>query len=125
MDIPLVLEQLRPGEDWGPCATSISTYEQLAATWRGESPCPTLEEMQTAWATIEAERPAKEIERIRIDAAALLNSSEPICVVVRALARVVQASVAPILTHLGLPTRTWQQLVAAVQAQIDSGNADA
>lgn len=52
MDIPLVLSVLRPGEDWGPCAQTDATYEQLAATWRGESAVPTEEEMQAAWATI-------------------------------------------------------------------------
>jgi hypothetical protein len=54
MDIPLVLSVLRPGEDWGPCAQSESAYEDLAATWRGTSACPTMEEMQATWTTINA-----------------------------------------------------------------------
>lgn len=54
MDIPLVLQQLRPGDDWGPCSQTDSTYETLAATWRGVSPCPTLEEMQESWVAIGA-----------------------------------------------------------------------
>ncbi len=59
MDIPLVLLRLRPGQDWGPCAQSDSTYEKLSATWRGVLPCPTRDEMLATWATIKQERDAE------------------------------------------------------------------
>ncbi|MFO0863551.1 MAG: hypothetical protein U0744_02635 [Gemmataceae bacterium] len=61
----------------------------------------------------------------RVNAAALLNSDDPICVVIRGLARVVMASVAPVRQQLNLPVRSWDQLLEAVQMQIDNGSADA
>ena len=60
MDIPAVLEKLRPGEDWGPCADSSSTYEELRRAWRsGTSVCPTKEEMLAEWQVIQADEDAK------------------------------------------------------------------
>ena len=59
MDIPLVLERLRPGLDWGPYAQTNSTYLALASTWRDKSqPCPTFQEMSDCWAQIQAEQNA-------------------------------------------------------------------
>ena len=53
MDIPLVLDYLRPGEDWGPCAQSNSPYVDLAKTWRSKkSECPSEQEMLKAWTDI-------------------------------------------------------------------------
>lgn len=49
MDIPRVLEQLCPEEDWGPCAQTGATYEEFAAKWRGSIPVPTKAAMQAAW----------------------------------------------------------------------------
>lgn len=66
MDIPQVLAVLRPGEDWGPCAASDSTYAQLAATWRSKlSAVPTLAQMQAQWNTLEANRPTAERDALR------------------------------------------------------------
>jgi hypothetical protein len=56
VDIPLVLERLRPGVSWGPNAGSYSTYADLAATWPGPSAVPTQAEMDAAWTQILAER---------------------------------------------------------------------
>lgn len=60
MDIPLILAVLRPGEDWGPCAQTDSTYADLARMWRGKSPVPTESEMRTAWAALETARVDRE-----------------------------------------------------------------
>ena len=73
MDIPLVLQSLRPGEDWGPCANSTSTYAQLADTWRSKvSIVPTEAEMQTTWVTVQANMPAQKIAKDRADAKVLI-----------------------------------------------------
>ena len=125
MDIPLVLEQLRPGEDWGPCATSVNAYADFAAAWRGVSPCPTLDEMQAAWSAIEAERPAKELQAKRGKAKGLLAADDPDRVMLRAILQVVMESLAEVRAKVGLPVRTWPQLMAAVQSKIDAGKADA
>ena len=125
MDIPLVLERLRPSEDWGPCAQSDSTYERLAATWRGQTACPTLAEMQATWATIQSEQPAKETQAKHDKAKGLLMSADPDRVMLRAILQVVMESLAEVRAKVGLPARTWPQLIAAVQAKIDAGNADA
>jgi hypothetical protein len=67
MDIPSVLEYLRPGETW-VCG---ETYDSL--TWTDTTKAPTLAECQTAW---------KEIERdyllrpIRAERDALLAASD-------------------------------------------------
>lgn len=61
MDIPAILEKLRPDDDWGPCADSSSTYEELKRAWRSEaSACPTKAEMLAAWETIQAEATLKD-----------------------------------------------------------------
>lgn len=54
MDIPRVLEVLRPDDDWGSQAGTHNTYEELVAGWRGANPAPTLSAMQSAWAEIQA-----------------------------------------------------------------------
>lgn len=52
MDIALVLDKIRPGAAW----RMATTYETLVATWEDtEQICPTLEEIETAWAEIQAE----------------------------------------------------------------------
>lgn len=74
MDIPQVLAVLRPGEDWGPCAQSDSTYARLAATWRSPaSTCPTEAEMLATWAIIEANRPTATRDAQRARAVALAS----------------------------------------------------
>ena len=78
-----------------------------------------------AWDDSNEAQAAFDRQKSRVDAGALLNSDEPMCVVIRALARVVHKSVGAIMAKLGQPPRTWDQLVAAVQAEIDAGNADA
>lgn len=53
MDIPLVLESLRPGVSWGPNAQSDATYAQLVSTWPAASGTPPTEaEMEQAWQDI-------------------------------------------------------------------------
>lgn len=62
MDIPLILEQLRPGEDWGPCATSSNTYEELISKWRSkDSAYPTKAEMESKWLEIKAVQDQKKV----------------------------------------------------------------
>ncbi len=57
MDVPLVLQRLGLAEqDWGPGGNSGSTYEQLAAGWRGTVAVPPKADMEAAWQQILAER---------------------------------------------------------------------
>lgn len=94
MDIPIVLASLRPGEDWGPCAQTDSTYEKLAAKWRGTSPVPTRAEMQAEWVRLEAARVEREA------------NAEP---EKRALRELAAAATAANLAYLSLPTPTAAQ----------------
>jgi hypothetical protein len=65
MDIALVLDRIRPGAAW----RRAGTYEEVEASWEDETQnLPTLEEVETDWAVIEAERAATEYERSRKDA---------------------------------------------------------
>lgn len=74
MDMPQVLAVLRPGEDWGPCAQSESTYADLARTWRSpESACPTEAEMLACWAALEAGRAAAVVRAARTQAVGVLT----------------------------------------------------
>lgn len=76
MDIPQVLAVLRPGEDWGPCAQSDSTYTALAATWRGSSAVPTEAEMLVTWDTIQANAAMVAAQARRAAAVGLVMTSE-------------------------------------------------
>lgn len=90
MDLVLVLEVLRPGEDWGPCAQSDSTYERLAATWRSPlSECPTEAEMLATWQQIRAERPelTNPVIAEQKEAKRFLTSDNPTARAIRALLR--------------------------------------
>lgn len=65
MDIALVLDRIRPGAAW----RRAGTYEELEASWEDEvQTLPPMEEIETDWAAIEAERGATEYERSRKDA---------------------------------------------------------
>lgn len=80
MDIPLILERLRPGEDWGSCADSSSTYEEMKKSWRSEaSSCPTKAEMLAAWETIQAEEKTREqaVKSLRASAVEILKNDVP------------------------------------------------
>ncbi len=51
IDIALVLDRIRPGAAW----RMSDTYENLVATWEDtEQTCPTWEEIETAWAEMQA-----------------------------------------------------------------------
>ncbi len=51
MDIALVLDKIRPGAAW----RMSNTYENLVATWEDtEQTLPTWEEIETAWAEMQA-----------------------------------------------------------------------
>lgn len=51
MDIGIVLDKIRPGAQY----LRYDTYENLVATWEDtEQALPTLEEIETAWAEIQA-----------------------------------------------------------------------
>jgi hypothetical protein len=53
MDVPLVLERLRPLVLWGPNSGSNSTYAELVSTWPATSgDPPTLAEMEAEWQAI-------------------------------------------------------------------------
>jgi hypothetical protein len=54
MDTTRVLMVLRPGEKWGVSQSADYDYAKFAAAWRGDSACPTREEMDAAWNTIQA-----------------------------------------------------------------------
>lgn len=50
-DIPIVLDKIRPGAAW----RMADTYDNLAATWEDtEQTLPTWEEIEAAWAEIQA-----------------------------------------------------------------------
>lgn len=52
MDIALVLDKIRPGAAW----LLADTYDNLVATWQDSTQrCPTLEEIETAWAVMQSE----------------------------------------------------------------------
>lgn len=122
MDIPQVLAVLRPNEDWGPCAQSDSTYEQLAAKWRGTNPVPTLEEMEAEWATIEAERSTKELQALRTAAIhSLLTATDPISVALRAFIRDLYTQINNLLELLGRDRVLEQVIVGRVIAGIGDG----
>ncbi len=76
MDIPLVLEVLRPGEDWGPCAQSDSTYAAMAAKWRGSSAVPTEAEMGAAWTAIQASRAANFVAALKARAVSAFTDAK-------------------------------------------------
>jgi len=78
VDIPQCLEyltragRLRPGEDWGPDAGSSSLYPDFADRWRGDSPVPTLAEMDAAWQQVlAARRKARRLADVLADVQAL------------------------------------------------------
>ncbi len=85
MDIAQVLAVLRPGEDWGPCAQSESTYADLARTWRSsESACPTEAEMLACWAELEATRTQREQQRLNQQAlATIFGGTDPLHVALK------------------------------------------
>lgn len=88
MDIPLVLAVLRPGQLWGPCAQTHSTYEEFAATWPGPTIVPTEAEMETVWSKIQPELAAKQKKKNdELADALLLNESrqDPILSLIRRL----------------------------------------
>lgn len=49
MDLALVMEQLRPGENVSP---DMSSYEAMAANWRGSGAIPSKAECEAKWAEI-------------------------------------------------------------------------
>lgn len=126
MDIPQVLDRLRPGQDWGPCATSFSAYADLARTWRGTDPVPTLQEMQDAWTLIQAEAPGKLATARRTEAKTIILDQESRGAVLRAIALVMMDEINLIRAKLTppLPLRTASQIKTAIQNKLDSGGAD-
>lgn len=51
MDIPLVLQRLRPGAVW-----TLNGDDYSGLTWLDDSPMPTLLEVEAAWPIVQAER---------------------------------------------------------------------
>lgn len=49
MDLSLVMEKLRPGENVSP---DMSSYEAMAAKWRGTGSVPSKAECEAKWAEI-------------------------------------------------------------------------
>lgn len=126
MDIPQVLDRLRPGQDWGPCSQTHSTYTDLARTWRGTDPVPTLQEMEAAWVQIQAEAPGKLAVARRTEARAILADLEGRGAILRAVALAMLDEINLIRARLVPPLqpRTASQIMAAVQLKLDSGAAD-
>jgi hypothetical protein len=75
MDIPQVLEVIRPGEDWGSCAQTDSTYAAFAAMWRGVSPVPTEAEMLIVWNSLETNRASVLAAALKAKAVAAFSSA--------------------------------------------------
>lgn len=70
--------------------------------------------------------PAKtEKESARPRARQLVQSSDPHAVLLRATLRVLFQAVKECRDQLGLPSRTWGQLLAAAEQQIETGGGDA
>ena len=123
MDIPQVLAVLRPGEDWGPCAQSESTYADLARTWRSpESACPTEAEMLACWAALETGRAAAAERAARAQAAGVLaGQREPdllsLALLVRMLASDLYTRHNDLRELHGLP----RELEPAIMARLVAG----
>ncbi|WP_312560204.1 hypothetical protein [Anaerospora sp.] len=63
MDIALVLDKIRPGAAW----RMSDTYPNLVATWGdNQQTCPTLQEMETAWAEMQAGPTLQEIKAAKL-----------------------------------------------------------
>jgi len=60
MDIPQVLQRIRPGQDWGPMAQTGVLYADFAPLWRDPQPVPTEAEMEATWQVIVAEQAAEQ-----------------------------------------------------------------
>lgn len=71
MNIPAILNYLRPGEEW---ALSGNTYDGLE--WFSSTPKPTETELEAAWPTVQTELQAKEIDAKRRHAYA--NEADPL-----------------------------------------------
>lgn len=64
------------------------------------------------------------VQAARARAKRLARAIDPQVVLLRASLRVVFAVVKECREQLGLPSRTWEQLLTAVQQQIDAGGGD-
>lgn len=71
MDIPAVLQSIRPGAAW---TLNGDSYDGL--DWLDDSPKPTLAELEAAWPRAEAEQKNAEAERQR--AAAYAQEADPL-----------------------------------------------
>lgn len=123
MDIPQVLAVLRPGEDWGPCAQTESTYADLARTWRSDSVCPTEGEMLACWVALESGRAAALDRQRRADAGALLMGTRPpdvetLAWLVRYLVSDLYTAINVVRVHVGLEKELEPEIVARLVAGI-------
>ena len=59
-DIVRCLQKLGIADNVAP---DTSSYEAMAATWRGSVPCPTEAEMETAWVDVQADIAREEAAR--------------------------------------------------------------
>lgn len=126
MDIPTVLASLRPGEDWGPCAQSDSTYAALAATWRGASPVPAEADMLAEWDRLESTRVVRAAaERRSAAVASLMTADDPVSVAVRAFVRDLYTQLNDVRQSLGLPRVLEPEIVGRVVGGIGAGLGDA
>lgn len=131
MDIVQVLTVLRPGEDWGPCAQSDSSYADLFRTWRSEKNfCPSLEAMEACWAEIEANRPVVKTGNLRTAAImATLGGETPSDVASRAavtalftrindIAEAMIVLMKNLYTQTGTPWPNVAQLISEYRTQV-------
>jgi hypothetical protein len=126
MDLPQVLAVLRPGEDWGPCAQSDSTYAQFAKGWAlrhpPEIPPPTEVEMEEAWKAIVTGAPAAKASARRSDAVQLLlTSDEPRDVALRALIRDLYTQVNDLREQLGQKREQEPEILGRIVTGIGGG----
>lgn len=86
IDLPQVLDVLRPGVYWGPMAQTGVAYADFAAAWPGgdSGTLPTEQECQTTWDTLEANRPATVLAARRAAAIVLAAAPEAVAQVIRA-----------------------------------------
>lgn len=107
MDFILIFERLFPGENVSPRACD-GTYAEIAATWRGSAPIPTLQECEAEWDAILLERPelgltgAARIAKEQQTSAKAMAENEP-----SAPSRAIRALAVATLDEVYTPLQEW------------------
>lgn len=96
---------------------------RVRVDFAGEPSAEITESVRAALAAINPQ-PLTPQEEGRRRARRLARSADPQAVLLRAALRVAFQAIKECRDQLGLPSRTWAQLQAAVEQQIDSGGGD-